>query len=301
MNRAGFLGSTALALGGSVLKTYANERRFKISLAQWSLRQMHETKRGQPGYLDPLNFGRFAMDEFGIDGVEYVNTFYEKRKGNAPYFAELKKRNEDSGVKSLLIMCDGCGRVGSPDKAEREETLEKHKPWIDTAAMLGCHSIRVNAQSEGSFVEQQLRVATGLRLIADYARDLKVNVLVENHGGLSSNGAWLAGVMEMVDMPNVGTLPDFGNFKISETEEYDRYKGVEELMPFARAVSAKSHEFDAEGNEVNTDYFKMMKIIAEFGYRGYIGVEWEGDNPGDPIEGVKMTMKLLMRAFTAVG
>src|SRR5690606_29598063 len=205
--------------------------------------------------------------------------------------SELKKRAADHGVKSLLIMCDGEGRLGDPDDAKRKQAVENHYKWVEAAAELGCHSIRVNAASAGSFDEQQKLAADGLARLTAFAEQHNQNVIVENHGGLSSNGEWLAGVMQMVNHPHCGTLPDFGNFKVAAGEWYDRYKGVEELMPFAKAVSAKSHFF-ADGREVYTDYEKIMKIVLDAGYHGWVGIEWEGSQMGE-YEGIKATKKLL--------
>ncbi|MEA2069351.1 MAG: sugar phosphate isomerase/epimerase family protein [Verrucomicrobiota bacterium] len=306
MNRKNFIGTATAATAGFAINLQAGARApkkpdFDISLAQWSIRTFHRAKPGEDGYLDPLDFAAYAKNECGIAGIEYVNSFYFGKEGNKAYFAELKKRAEDEGVKSLLIMCDRCGMVGHPDAAERRKTLEKHKPWVDAAAQLGCHSIRVNAGSKGTFEEQQKLAADGLGLLAGYASPHGINVIVENHGGLSSNGKWLAGVMKRVGLPTVGTLPDFGNFRISKkpVEWYDRYQGMEEIMPFAKGVSAKSHAFDAEGNETKTDYFRMMKIVADAGYRGYIGVEWEGSAPGTT-EGIMLTKALIGRAVAAL-
>ncbi|VGO17810.1 hypothetical protein PDESU_06412 [Pontiella desulfatans] len=301
MNRKNFINTVAAASAVSALGAraagHAPKSEFKISLAQWSIRNLHRGKEPGADLLDPLDFAKYAKNTCGIDGIEYVNSFYFGKEGDATYFAELKKRAEGEGVKSLLIMCDGCGRVGDPKEASRIETVEKHKPWMAAAAQLGCHSIRVNAGSTGSFEEQQKLAADGLAKLADAAKPYGLNVIVENHGGLSSNGAWLAGVMKMVDLPTVGTLPDFGNFKIDRKtgEEYDRYLGMKELMPFAKGVSAKSHAFDAEGNETKSDYFRIMKIVADSGYRGYVGVEWEGSKPG-ATEGILLTKALIERA-----
>jgi sugar phosphate isomerase/epimerase len=189
-------------------------------------------------------------------------------------------------------MCDGEGALGDPDEAKRTEAVENHHKWVEAAKFLGCHSIRVNAQSGGPRDEQVKLAADGLRRLAEYGDSHGINVIVENHGGLSSDGSWLAEVMRTVDHPRCGTLPDFGNFQVSEGKWYDRYKGVEELMPFAKGVSAKSHEFDADGNEVRTDYRKMLKIVLDSGYKGHIGIEWEGDEPGEH-EGIMLTKRLL--------
>jgi L-ribulose-5-phosphate 3-epimerase len=276
-----------LALGrglSGVLAAEAAEPLFKISLAEWSLH-----KALQAGKMDNLEFPAFAKG-CGIEAVEYVNQFFKDKARDEKYLGELKKRCDDEGVTSVLIMCDGEGFLGDPDEAKRLKAVENHHRWVEAAKFLGCHSIRVNAHSSGTPAEQAKLAADGLRRLSEFAAPHQINVIVENHGGLSSNGEWLAGVMKAVDLPNCGTLPDFGNF-----HDYDRYKGCEELMPYAKGVSAKSHEFDAEGNEVRTDYFKMMKIVLDAGYHGYVGIEWEGANPADEREGIMLTKKLLER------
>ena len=262
---------------------------FKISLAEWSL---HRTIND--GKLDNLDFPAFTKREFGIDAVEYVNQFFKDKAQDAAYLAELNQRASDNGVTNVLIMIDGEGSLGASDNAKRTEAIENHYKWVEAAKTLGCHSIRVNAHSEGSYDEQMKLAADGLRRLNEFGDKHGIGVIVENHGGLSSNGAWLAGVMKMVDHPNCGTLPDFGNFRVSDTEEYDRYQGVRELMPYAKGVSAKSHEFDSQGNEVRTDYMKMIKIVLDAGYHGYIGIEWEGGQP-DEVEGIRLTQRLLER------
>jgi sugar phosphate isomerase/epimerase len=200
-------------------------------------------------------------------------------------------------VKSLLIMVDGEGQLGDADDASRKQAVENHYKWLSAAKHLGCHSIRVNAASSGSYEEQRERAADGLRQLAEKGSEFGLNVIVENHGGLSSNGGWLSSVIKQVDLPNCGTLPDFGNFHVGEGEEYDRYLGVDELMPFAKAVSAKSHDFDEDGNETHTDYAKMMEIVLGHGYHGYVGIEYEGGNLSE-VEGIKATKRLLERVQT---
>ena len=278
--------------------TDAGQAQFKISLAEWSL---HKTING--GELTNLEFPAFAMREFGIDAVEYVNQFFKDKAKDAEYLRELNQRCSDAGVKSLLIMVDGEGELGHPEEGARRTAVENHYQWVEAAKTLGCHAIRVNAASRGSYDEQMELAAAGLRQLAEFGAQHDINVIVENHGGLSSNGAWLAGVMQKVDLPNCGTLPDFGNFRIG-TEDgqevwYDRYKGVQELMPYAKAVSAKSHEFNDAGEEVRTDYFRMMKIVLDAGYHGYVGIEWEGGSPGE-VEGIRLTQKLLERVRDGV-
>ena len=261
---------------------------FRISLAQWSLNGML-----YGGELDALDFPSFAREQFGIDAVEYVNSFFKDKAGDFTWLGELKGRAEDAGVRSLLIMIDGEGALATKDDAERRRAIERHFKWIAAAAFLGCHAIRVNAAGDGDWDEDMARAADSLQRLGTIGDDYGIDVIVENHGGLSSNGAWLAGVMKKAAHPRVGTLPDFGNFHLGDGKWYDRYQGVEELMPFARAVSAKAHEFDADGNEVRTDYERMMRIVLDAGYRGYVGIEWEGGEP--PVEGIRLTKKLLVR------
>jgi len=267
---------------------------FKISLAQWSLHR--EFKSGQ---LDTLDFAKTA-NAYGIDGIEYVNQLFSEKAKDKKYIAELKTRAAGEGVWSVLIMIDREGALGDADKAKRTLAVDNHKKWVEIAAYLGCHSIRVNAHSGGSYEEQIKLAADGLRRLSEFADPFGINIIVENHGGLSSNGAWLAEVIKTSGHPRTGTLPDFGNFKISDTESYDRYKGVEELMPFARGVSAKTHDFDAKGNEIHTDYARMMKIVAAAGYHGYVGIEYEGEKLPER-EGILKTKKLLEKVRSKMG
>lgn len=260
---------------------------YKISLAQWSL---HRTLFD--GKLEALDFPVAAKRDFGIDAVEYVNQFFKDKAKDEAWLGKLKTRCEDHGVSSLLIMCDGEGALGDPDEGRRAEAVDNHKKWVEAAKFLGCHSIRVNASSSGSFEEQQKLAADGLAALTEFAEQHEINVLVENHGGLSSNGEWLAGTIKRVGMDHCGTLPDFGNFRISNDEEYDRYEGVKELMPYAKGVSAKSHDFDDDGNEVHTDYRRMMKIVLDAGYHGHVGVEYEGGDLSEA-EGINATKALL--------
>jgi sugar phosphate isomerase/epimerase len=277
-------GLAAAPRGAASAAPPAGKPLFRISLAEWSLHRALLS-----GKLDNLDFPKAAKQQFGIEAVEYVNQFFKDKAKDATYLAELAKRATDEGVTNVLIMCDGLGNLGDPDAAARTKAIENHFPWVEAAKRLGCHSIRVNAASKGSFEEQQKLAADGLARLAEYARQMEMAVIVENHGGLSSNGEWLAGVMRLVGKPNCGTLPDFGNF-----HDYDRYRGVEELMPFAKGVSAKSHEFDEAGNEVRTDYMRMVRLVVGAGYHGWIGIEYEGTGLSEP-EGILATKKLLER------
>ena len=301
-SRRGFLRTTSASAGAIVagqaiapsLFADHHEKKggvpFEISIAEWSL---HKALFG--GKMTNLDFPAYAK-KAGILGVEYVNQFFKDKAKDEDYLGELKKRCEGEGVKSLLIMCDGLGQLGASDDAKRKQTVENHKPWLSAAKFLGCHSIRVNAASDGKLSrdEQAKLAADGLAKLSEAGKELGLNVIVENHGGLSSDGSWLAQVMKAVDMDNCGTLPDFGNFRVSRDVTYDRYKGVTELMPYAKAVSAKSHDFDEEGNEIHTDYFKMMDIVLKAGYHGWVGIEYEGSKLSED-DGIKATKKLLER------
>jgi len=270
-------------------RVFANDAAFKISLAQWSLHNSFFK-----GELDALDFAPIARNEFGIDTVEYVNTFYFDRAQDTAYLQQLRQRASDSGVRGLLIMCDRLGMVAAMAADVQAQTLENHKPWLEAAEFLGCRSIRTNVAGEGSRTEVAASAVDGLGRLAELAEPHGLTVLVENHGGVSSDGAWLAGVMAELDDPRVGTLPDFGNFRISATERYDIYKGVTELMPYAKSVSAKSYDFDADGNETTIDYARMIRIVLDVGYAGHIGVEYEGTRLSE-FDGIRATKGLLER------
>lgn len=262
---------------------------FPISLAQWSL---HRTLFGKE--LDTLGFPQQAAS-FGCTGVEYVNTFWRDQVGDPKFLAALKQRCGDAGVASVLIMCDGEGALGDPNEQARKRAVENHRKWIAAARELGCHAIRVNAQSSGTFEEQQKLAADGLHALCLVGAEAGIDVIVENHGGLSSNGKWLAGTLKKVAHPRCGALPDFGNFRIDEKEQYDRYQGVDELMPFARGVSAKSHDFDERGEEIHTDFHRMLElVVVKHGWRGFVGIEYEGGKLSES-DGIRATRVLLER------
>jgi sugar phosphate isomerase/epimerase len=292
---------------------------FKISLAQWSL---HKTFFGGPindwqefGRIiwedpdallkgpDPIEFPKMAA-EYGIYTIELVNTFYFSKAGDMAYWEEFKKKCEDAGVNVGLIMCDQLGNLGDADPEAREAAVENHHAWVDIASFLGAHSIRVNAAGEGSPEEVAANAVDGLTKLGRYGAEKGVNIIVENHGGISSDAKWLAGVLEQVGMDNVGTLPDFGNFCIESgpegcINEYDRYLGTAELMPYAKGVSAKSNEFDENGNEANMDYLRLMKIVKESGFKGYVGIEYEGSTLSES-DGIKATKALLEKVFQEI-
>ncbi|HLT51871.1 MAG TPA: sugar phosphate isomerase/epimerase family protein [Arenibacter sp.] len=275
---------------------------FKLSLAQWSIHRMVFNEG-----VDPYTFAEKAK-EWGFSGLEYVSALYYKELEAANFSKEamdafVAKSNAESkkhGLQNVLIMIDGQGDLATADAKKRKEAVENHYKWVDAAAAMGCHAIRVNLSGSNVPEEWVASSVDGLTQLATYAKDKNIEVLVENHGGLSSNGVMLAEVMTKVDMENCGTLPDFGNFCIKRSEngcaeEYDIYKGISELMPHALAVSAKSNDFDAEGNEVRLDYPRILKIVKDAGYTGYIGVEYEGNDLSEE-EGIIATRDLLIKA-----
>jgi sugar phosphate isomerase/epimerase len=277
---------------------------FEISLAQWSLHKALFDKK-----IDNLDFPAIAKNTYGINVVEYVNQFFKDKAKDEKYLNELLKRSKDNGVTNHLIMCDGEGDLGDLDKTKRMTAVENHYKWVDAAKFLGCVTIRVNAFGVGSREEVQKAAIDGLSKLGEYGEKAGINVIVENHGGYTSDGQWLAGVMKGVNKKNVGTLPDFGNFCVKRDgkgmwdgkciEEYDRYRGTAEMMPFAKGVSAKAHDFDANGNCVETDYTRMLKVVKDAGFRGYMGIEYEGDKFSEE-EGIKKTKALLERVGAAI-
>jgi sugar phosphate isomerase/epimerase len=272
---------------------------FKISLAEWSL-----NKQLFGGQMTNLDFPAKAKNDFGIDAVEYVNQFFKDKAKDKGYLSDLKKRCDDLGVTSVLIMCDGEGGLGDTQAARRMEAVENHKKWVEAAQFLGCHSIRVNAYGEGSREDVAKAATDGLAQLSQFAKDYKINVIVENHGSYSSDGKWLSQVIADTKMDNCGTLPDFGNFCIVQGEGeckewYDRYTGTREMMPYAKGVSAKTMAFDEQGNCKETDYEKMLRIVKDAGYRGYIGIEYEGSGMSED-EGIRATKSLLERVGAAI-
>ncbi len=278
---------------------------FKISLAEWSL-----NRALFGGQLDHLDFPFYAKKNFGVDAVEYVNQFFKDKATDRAYLGELKTRCDDHGITSVLIMCDLEGDLGDTEQARRKAAVENHYKWVEAARFLGCHAIRVNAAGEGTAEEVARCAAESLTELATFASDHGISVIVENHGGYSSNGKWLSGVMRTVGLPNCGTLPDIGNFCIKRTEpveqtleaylatecleEYDRYQGTAELLPFAKGVSAKTYDFDADGNESSIDYGRILRMVKDAGFTGYVGIEYEGHSL-TANEGIAKTKAMLER------
>ncbi len=273
----------------------------KISLAQWSMHRALEK-----GTVKAVDFAKIAKQNYGIGAIEYVNQFYVDHATDAKFWKQMKKRADDEGVKSLLIMVDNEGELGNPNEAERKKAVENHFKWIDAAKMLGCHSIRVNAFGKGTKRELHTALIDGLGNLAAYGQQIKMNVLVENHGLHTSDGKFIVSILESVGNPYLGTLPDFGNWCLNAewgstqnnrcNEVYDRYQGISEFLPYAKGVSAKSYAFDAAGNETIIDYKKMLRLVKNSKFEGHIGVEFEGENMAEP-EGIKATKALIERVW----
>jgi len=275
MTRRRFLSTTCLAAavpGINRIAAAQNGKKllFEVSLAQWTINR--ELKSGQ---IDNLDFAKVAHDH-GIFAIEYVNQFFMDKAKDEPYLAAMKKRAGDLGVTSLIIMCDQEGNIGDPDETKRQQTVDNHRKWIDAAKFLGCHSIRVNAASSGTWEEQVKRAADGLAKLTEFGAEQDINVIVENHGGLSSNAEWLVEVIKAVDHPRCGTLPDFGNFRIKDGETYDSYRGIEKLMPWAKGVSVKDKVWDDKGHQFPLDFDRMLRIVLDAGFSGYCGIEFGG-------------------------
>lgn len=299
----GIIGASAISalpkISQGTPNQFEDDLFFKISLAEWSL-----NKTLFSGKLTNMEFPAKAKYAFGIQAVEYVNQFFMDKAEDKAYLKELKSRTEDLTVENVLIMIDREGHLADADEAKRTTAIENHYKWVEAAKFLGCHSIRVNAYATSEDPKEGMAAAVdGLSRLTDFAKPYGINVIVENHGGFSSDGKWLSSVMKQVNKPTCGTLPDFGNFCIKRgsqgcEEEYDRYKGVKELMPFAKGVSAKTGAFDANGNSVDTDYVRMLKIVKKAGYTGYIGIE--SGSRTDEDKAVRMTKELLLKAGAEV-
>lgn len=287
VNRRDFIKKTAVASAAIGMAYHGHstpspevEPIFKISLAEWSI-----NKPLKAGTMDNLDFALLAR-RHGISAIEYVNQFFMDKAQDAAYLREMKHRADGEGVRSVLIMCDHEGQLGHGEEKERLQTVENHKKWVEAAKYLGCHAIRVNGYStiewskkSADFKESQKLVADGLGRLCEFAAAYDISVMIENHGGFSSNGKWLAGVMKLAGHPGAGTLPDFGNFRLAsgksgKSDSYDAYRGVKELMPIAKGVSVKTTVWDDKGNQSPLDYDRMLRIVLDAGYRGYCGIEY---------------------------
>lgn len=299
------VGAGALMTASSFRLPIFQDPDIRISLAEWSFHRALET-----GKMDHLDFPSRAKNEFGISAVEYVNGFFGGTKmnfkeaaKNRTYLNEMLKRSQDAGVFNHLLMCDDEGPLSSIDEKERLESVDNHKKWIEAAKILGCLTVRVNLHGSGSAEDRKKASIDALNRLGEFAKPLQINVVVENHGSVTSNGEWLADVMKQVGRDNVGTLPDFGNFCISHpwgtiqegcTDMYDIYKGIQQLLPYAKGVSAKTYDFGSNGEQPLMDYKRLIDIVKASGFKGYIGIEYEGINQPED-EGVRNTQKLLKK------
>lgn len=276
--------------------------KYGISLAQWSLHKMIKIDKT----LNPMDFAQKSK-ELGYDAIEYVSTLYRpilEKLSIKEMTKKLINKSKEHDVKNLLIMVDDEGNLSSSNLSEIKEAIDKHKRWIEMASKLECHSVRVNLEGEDQLNKWKDNSIKGLSLLSEFASNYNVNIIVENHGGNSSIGKELAEVIKNVNLDNCGTLPDFGNFCIKRKNgslydgpcdiEYDKYEGMRDLMPYAKAVSAKSYDFDPFGNETTIDFKKMMDIVDEFNYNGYLGIEYEGNNHSE-INGIELTKKLIQK------
>lgn len=273
----------------------------KISLAQWSL------NRGiREGVFKPIDFAAITKNTFGLDAVEYVNSFYADQKNNQAFWADMKSRAAGEGVKSLLIMVDAEGELGDASEANRLKAVDNHKKWVDIAADLGCHSIRVNAFGADDRAIIKDALVDGLGRLCEYGARANVNITIENHGLYSSDAAFMVEIIQEIDNPYMGTLPDFGNWctsaKWGGTDDdscevvYDPAKGVDAFMPYAKGVSAKSYDFNTAGGQDRIDYKQLLQIVKNYNYEGYIGIEYEGDSHSE-IEGIKATAQLIKNTW----
>ncbi len=293
---------------------------FEISLAEFSL-------AGSlfGGKLKNMDFPAKAKNDFGIHAVEYVSMFWKDKAKDQSYLNELKQRTGDLGVKNVLIMVDSEGDLGAGDPAKRQQAVENHYQWVDAAKFLGCHAIRVNMTGDGTPQELMKAGVDGYGKLVEYGEKVGINIIIENHINVSTNPDWLAGLLNQIKSPYAGSLPDFGNFTERETpktmtmegfmnakilNDFDKYEGVKKLMPFAKGVSAKTHQFDANGNCTDVDFAKMMPIVKAGitkNFKGFIGIEYEGgfmkmmgakENYLDEDAGIRATKALLEKALT---
>jgi sugar phosphate isomerase/epimerase len=261
---------------------------FKISLAEWSLHKALFANR-----ITNLDFPKIARDDYDIEAVEFVNQFFKDKAHDEAYLKDLKKRADDSGVTCVLIMIDGEGDLSAREAAERSKAVENHKKWVDAATSLGCHAIRINTGHHYS-PKDVGAVSEACGALVDYAEKSKIEIICENHGGPSSDPDSLLALVKAVGKPSFGTLPDFGNFPKGNDGKYtiDVYEAIARLMPYAKGVSAKSYDFDSTGKEVHLDYARILKIVTDSGYHGYVGIEYEGSQASEP-EGIRATKALL--------
>ena len=290
-SRRAFLATAIPATFSSPLAT-AKEKKspwLKISLQQYSFNRMFRSEN-----LDPLDYPRFAVEKTKIKALEYFNGFFEDKLESRKFLIELKKRCVDLGIENQLMLCRSDLALDSAGSEERKKAATKLARWGEFAKELGCHSIRVDCRSKGNREEVKKQAVDGLNQLCDILESTEINAIVENHGNWSSRGDWVKEVMELVNRDNCGTLPDFGNF-----EDYDRYQGVKDMLPWAKAICAKVHKIDPNGEAGDTDFTRMLKIVRESGFKGFIGIEFEG--AAEPVAGVLATQRLIEKTLRELG
>ncbi len=282
------LGGAAVTFTPSLFAIAKDDpNRFQIGIQEYTFHRWIGRK------LDHLDYPALCKEKLGITHIEYWNRPFGGKHTDKRYVGELVKRTTGEGMKNVLILVDAKNQLDSRDPKQRDRAVDEHKGWIDCAAQLGCDAVRVNCRSGGKPEENVKNATDGVGRLCDYAKDTKVKVVIEPHGGHSQNPDWLLATMKELDRPNAGILPDFNNFG-----RYDRYEGVTKTLPFAPAVCAKALKFDDKGNETRTDYFRMLKIVYDSNFSGVITIEFEGGGI-DPIEGALKTKALILKALKA--
>lgn len=293
------VGATALA-SSPLIAFGAQEKELKISLAQWSLHRSFED-----GILNPEDFASIAKEKYKINAVEFVNGLYPEKGKDESFWIKMKTRSSDAGVQNLVMMVDDEGDLGAASEKTRLKSVENHYKWVNATKLLGCHTMRVNAFGDSDREIYRMAIVDGMSRLADYATELGINIVIENHGLFSSDAALIAEIIKEVNLPNFGSFPDFGNWCLSAKwgttqgdcdKMYDRYQGVAELLPYAKAVSAKSYNFNEQGEDTKIDYYRMMKIVKESEYKGHVGIEYEGMEKSEH-EGILITKKLMKKAW----
>lgn len=250
------------------------------------------------GEMDPRDIVWRAR-ELDVGVVDLVNILWFGHGEDKPWLNDFKTRARDANVTFGVLMCDQLARSGAADAKERRQSVEDHTRWMETAAELGCPFLRINPYGEGTYLEQCQRSAETLHALAERSADYGLEVIVENHGHPGSNGAWLAMLIEMANHSRVGTYTDLDNFfmggwDLNPERRYDRHQGLLDLAPYTKAISAKTHDFDPDGEETTIDYHACLKILIDSGFSGLVSAEFEG-NRVDETEGSKLTVELLKR------
>ncbi len=231
-----------------------------ISLAQWAL--VDEVKSGKWKTLD---FAKIARNDFGLNGIEFVNTLFEVTTEG--YLKKLRKNADDNGVTMVLIMVDDEGDGCGATKEERNQFAINHRKWIDAAAYLGCKSIRTNCRGpENADKAEALKwAAESYNMLLEYAVPAKISVLIENHGGVSNDADWMVSLMKEVDNLYFGTYPDWRR----PADNFDNVDYLKKMLPFAGGMSYRNQPTE----ELTA---KMIKLAKDSGYRGWYGIESSG-------------------------